>query len=219
MFTELIDVLRCPNRHEESWLVATSTLSEARHIVTGTLGCPVCRATFEIIDGDVCFVDGRATAPVSPPFDTDTAFRIAAQLHLVEAPQPILLVGDWSRAVAPLRQIVPTVMVFVGDACTPIARDERVSALRLPETGIPLATGALRGIALDAEHCNASYLSESARVLRARGRLLMPASVQPDAALWRILARDAEVVVAERLAVASAPVTLRRAPATPLFES
>lgn len=203
--------------HEDSWLVATSTRTGNRHIVDGKLGCPVCRATFEITDGEVMFT----TTPVlrsAIVLDDDAAFRLAAQMHLVEAPQPILLTGLWSRAVAPLRRIVSTVTMFVGDATTVATQDERVSTLRLPLTGIPLATGSLRGVALDRAHSSDAFVHAAARVLRVGGRLVVPASVMLDADIWRTLATDADIIVAERLAVASAPVQLRRAPAAPLFD-
>jgi uncharacterized protein YbaR (Trm112 family) len=216
VFTELIDMLRCPQPHEDSWLVATSTRTGSRHILDGKLGCPVCKTTFDITDGEVLFTH----APVlrsAITLDDDAAFRLAAQLHLVEAPQPVMLVGHWSRAVAPLRRIVGTVTLFVADASSVIALDEKVSTLRLPPSGIPLATGALRGLALDRAHARDAYVRDASRVVGTKGRLVLPAGVPLDDALWRTLASDTEVTVAERLPVASAPITLRRAPAAPLF--
>jgi uncharacterized protein YbaR (Trm112 family) len=219
VFTELIDTLRCPNPHEDSWLVATSSKTAARHIITGKLGCPVCRASFEIVEGEVLFA-GAGGLQSSRALDHDAAFRLAAQLHLLEAPQPILLTGRWSAAVAPLRTIVSTVIMFVADATSVVTLDERVSTLRMPATGIPLATGSLRAIALDAAHASPAVIADAARVLRSAGRLVVPAATPLDAALWRTLATDAEVIVAERLAVASAPIALRRAPpAKPLFDA
>ncbi len=218
MFTELIDTLRCPMAHEDSWLVATSTRTGNRHILDGKVGCPVCKTTFDITDGEVMFT----ATPVlrsAIVLDDDAAFRLAAQLHLVETPQPILLTGLWSRAVAPLRRIVSSVTMFVGDATTVVTQDERVSTLRLPVTGIPLATGALRGVALDRAHSGAVFVHAAARVLRTGGRLVVPASVALDVQVWRTLATDADVTVAERLPVASAPIPLRRAPTAPLFEA
>ncbi|MDZ7630837.1 MAG: hypothetical protein U5K74_05630 [Gemmatimonadaceae bacterium] len=99
MFTELIDTLRCPNDHDDSWLVATSTRSDQRHIVEGRLGCPVCRQTFLIVDGVAQFRAPVAIPPIDA-LDEDAAFRIAAQLHLVEAPSPILLTGRSARCCA-----------------------------------------------------------------------------------------------------------------------
>lgn len=203
--------------HEDSWLVATSTRTGNRHILEGKLGCPVCRATFDITDGEVMFTS-KPVLRSAIVLDDDAAFRLAAQLHLVEAPQPILLVGLWSRAVAPLRRIVSSVTMFVGDTTTSVTQDDRVSTLRLPMTGIPLATGALRGVALDRAHSSDVFVHAAARVLRAGGRVVLPASVPLDEQLWRTLATDADVTVAERLPVASAPIAIRRAPAAPLFD-
>lgn len=197
--------------------MATSTRTANRHIVEGTLGCPVCKATFAIVDGEARF-GSSASLLSTRVLDDDASFRLAAQLHLVEAPLPILLVGGWSRAVTPLRRIVPHVTMFVGDARTVVTQDERVSALRLPLRGIPLASGALRGVALDADHSGADWCDESARVMCSGGRLVVPAAHELDEALWRVLARDDTATVAERLPTASAPVTLRRAPKAPLFE-
>ena len=53
MFIELVDALRCPRTHEESWLVLAASRIEARHIQEGALGCPVCRAEYPIRDGIV----------------------------------------------------------------------------------------------------------------------------------------------------------------------
>jgi uncharacterized protein YbaR (Trm112 family) len=217
VLTELIDVLRCPNLHEDSWLVATSTRTESRHIVEGRLGCPVCKATFDIREGEVLFTSGtvlRATRVL----DDESAFRLAAQLHLVDAPQPILLIGSWSRAVAPLRRIVPNVTMFVGDSVTVLAPDERVSLLRMPLHTLPLATGSVRGVALDAAHASADHLASAARIVAASGRLVAPAGTVMDQATWRVLASDTDVIVAERLAISSAPIQLKRAPSVPLFD-
>ncbi|HYW48953.1 MAG TPA: hypothetical protein VE861_00020 [Gemmatimonadaceae bacterium] len=216
MFTELIDLLRCPNAHEDSWLVATSSRTGSRHILDGKLGCPVCKATFDIIDGEAMF----SSAPVlrsAITLDDDAAFRLAAQLHLVDAPQPIMLTGLWSRAVAPLRRIVPLVTMFVGDATSAITLDEKVSTLRLPPSGIPLAAGSLRALALDRAHSGEMHLSEASRVIGTRGRLVVPAATALAPPLWRIIATDTEVTVAERLPVPSTPIQLRRAPRSPLF--
>jgi len=44
MFSELVDVLRCPRPHEESWLVLAAHRLDGRDIMAGVLGCPVCHA-------------------------------------------------------------------------------------------------------------------------------------------------------------------------------
>src|SRR3954462_15554710 len=51
MFVEIVDALRCPRAHEESWLVLAAQRTEDRHVLEGTLGCPVCHATYPIHGG------------------------------------------------------------------------------------------------------------------------------------------------------------------------
>src|SRR3954452_17758381 len=51
MFIELTDLLRCPNQHDESFLVLLPDQMEGRSVRTGQLGCPVCGRTFELVDG------------------------------------------------------------------------------------------------------------------------------------------------------------------------
>lgn len=216
MFTELIDTLRCPHAHEDSWLVASSSHTAGRHILDGRLGCPVCRATFDIVDGVVRFADAPPLAPLAP-YDDDRAFRLAAQLHLVEAPQPALLVGDGARAVPSLLERLPTVKWLVADAPVALPLDERVSAIVLPADTLPIAAASLRALCVDDAHATPPLLAAAARVVRTLGRLVVPAAVIPDPSAWTLLARDEHVTVAERLPAASAPVTLRRAPANPLF--
>ena len=69
MFVELIESLRCP-RHLEGaadapHLVASTTRSEARHIIDGVLGCPTCNAEFPIVNGVARFdqLDEHRTEP------------------------------------------------------------------------------------------------------------------------------------------------------------
>jgi len=217
VFTELIDILRCSTPHDDSWLVATSTRSEARHIIEGRLGCPVCRASYAIGNAVALFAEPPALPSIAR-LDDEEAFRIAAQLYLIEAPAPILLTGTWSAAVEALLRITPTVRMFVGDTRVPIALDDRVSLLTLPGQRFPLASASLRGVALDADHATDALLTDAARIVRAGGRLVAPADRTLDALCWKPLVRDAELQVAERLPSASAPIQLRRAPSNPLFD-
>jgi uncharacterized protein YbaR (Trm112 family) len=214
--TDLIDTLRCPAAHEDSWLVASSTRSQGRHIMEGRLGCPVCQASVAIVDGVAQFgapaSDGR-----TPELDHDSAFRLAAQLHLIDAPSPILLAGVWTAAVPALRRITPGVRIFAGDPVLTLAADDQVSVLTLPDGRLPLAAASLRGLALDAVHAREAALTDAARVMRTGGRLVTPVGMALDPDCWAPLVSDAVVQVAERRPAASAPVQLRRAPAQPLF--
>ena len=51
MFIELTDHLRCPEDHEETYLVLLPDRVEDRSVRAGQLGCPVCGRTFVLEDG------------------------------------------------------------------------------------------------------------------------------------------------------------------------
>src|SRR5437868_1403297 len=114
MFIELVDALRCPNAHEDSWLVASTAQMDARHIVNGTLGCPVCAAEFPVRAGVVDFRQGtsglRAAAVAG---DAETAMRLAALMNLTDASGFAVLCGAWGSHAQELAAIVDTPIVLV----------------------------------------------------------------------------------------------------------
>lgn len=231
MFTELVDRLRCPRPHAESWIVAAADAVQGRRIVRGTLGCPVCAGEYPVVDG-VAHFEGAAAATTTPatplhpathgasdaPATEDAADRLAAQLHLVEAPEPLLLVGTWGALAPELVRHYPHAVALVADAPSPLPLDERLSPLVLPAARLPLADGSVRAIALDAAHADAAWFAEAARVATSGARLVAPVTHAPPVADWTLVASDAHVHVATRTTRASAPVQLRRAPAHYLFD-
>src|SRR5829696_1093046 len=102
MFIELVDTLRCPNPHEESWLVVSATTLEARHIREGVLGCPVCRAEYPVRGGiadfrtatehDAATKKSSREMPVLVP-----AEQLAAMMNLADPLGFAVLTGDWSK--------------------------------------------------------------------------------------------------------------------------
>ncbi|HEY0780225.1 MAG TPA: hypothetical protein VGD56_19835 [Gemmatirosa sp.] len=223
MFVELIDALRCPRPHPadapDSWLVAASRRTAGRCVVDGVLGCPVCRAEFGVAGGVADFgalrdLDARDLAPrdasAAAPDATADAFRLAALLHLATPGGIVAVGGDWDVALDGLAELtdVRALVVEPAHAFTP-----REPFGALVGGGLPVAAGALRGVALDARTATPSRLTAAVRALRPGGRLVAPAHVAvPDAA--RELARDEAHWVAERLPERDAPpsglVPLRR---------
>lgn len=204
MFIELVDALRCPAAHEESWLVASTTRMEARHIVAGTLGCPVCMAEYPIDEGVVDFRRGRASA--SAPRDREGpegSMRVAALLDLADASGFAVLLGVWGAIALELSTIVETPLVLV-DPPAGMAGSPGISVIRC-DGALPLATGAARGIAIDS--AGAARALDAVRVTRARGRVLAPGELNVPAGV-RELARDEHVWVGEREAISSPIVTL-----------
>lgn len=198
MFLDLVDSLRCTRPHEDSWLVAVAERVEARYLVEGVLGCPVCATRYPVRAGIADFADGVTSAPRADPDGApsptaDEAVRLAALLGLDETPGVVLLAGGWARQLPRLHEMVPASYVLVN--ATPAADEPAVSALRVGAV-LPFAPRVARGVAIDASA--APLLPEAVRVLRAGGRLVAPADAPlPDGV--RELARDARHWVAERV--------------------
>ena len=197
MLIELVDDLRCPRPHEETWLVASTNRTEGREIIEGTLGCPICRAEYPIRDGVVWF--GEPAAAPAPdravPANPELAMRLAAFLDLSDSHGLALLTGSWAAAAALLRGVVPTHLVLLNPR-PPVTAIEGMSVLEIA-TGIPLAEATCRGVALDDAYADPAHLDAAVRILRPRGRLVAPASAATPAGVTE-LARDDQLWVAER---------------------
>ena len=199
MLIELVDDLRCPRAHEETWLVASADRTEGRDIMQGTLGCPICRAEYAIRDGVVWFgepdhADRSAPERVASA-DAELAIRLAGFLDLSDAQGLAVLVGSWGMVAPVLRDVVPTHLVVVNPS-TPVRAGNGISVLHVTG-GIPLAVAACRGVALDGAHADAAYRAAAVRALRPRGRLVAPASTPMPAGVTE-LARDGCLWVADR---------------------
>lgn len=209
MFIELVDALRCPVTHEESWLVVAAVRMEARHIVRGTLGCPVCAAEYAIMDGIVDLRRHKAApqhaslVPSLPHADAGSAMRLAAMLGLTDAQGFAVLVGEWGRYAAELTAIVAAPLLLV-DPPDHMAGFPGVSVI-LSDGLLPLATGGSRATALDGG--SAERVASAVRATRARGRIVAPISVSLPPSV-RELVRDDVLVVAEAGSPASPLVTL-----------
>jgi uncharacterized protein YbaR (Trm112 family) len=216
VFIELVDDLRCPRLHDETWLVASTDRTEGRDIMQGTLGCPICRAEYPIRDGVVWFVEPeRAPAPASDrsmPADPEVAVRLAAFLDLSDAQGFALLAGSWGSLAQLLRAMVPTHLVLLNPPA-PVRAGNGISILHA-SSRIPLADATCRGVALDDAHVDPAYVHDAVRVLRPRGRLVAPASTPTPAGVTE-LARDDRLSVAERNAAPPELVSLRPRGSTP----
>ena len=206
MFVEIVDALRCPRAHEESWLVLAARRTEDRHVLEGTLGWPVCREEYPIHDGIADFSDGskhhRAASDATralPPAD-----HLAAMLGLGDALGFAVLIGAWGSRADALIEMLDAPPLLLVDPPAGVVMGHGLSGIRTNAT-LPLATGAARGVATDA--VDASRVADAARVTRVGGRIVASAdALVPDGV--RELVRDDVVWVGERLAQPSAPVTL-----------
>jgi uncharacterized protein YbaR (Trm112 family) len=207
MFVDLIEHLRCPAAHDESWLVAAVERMAGRYVSLGSLGCPVCQATYDIRDFVAHFAPARAATTLvrqtQRPED-DAVVRLAALLDLRAAGGFVGLAGGWAPYAAPLALAFDVQCVVFDRAGLGVPGDG-VSVLSVGER-IPLAPGSLRALALDSA---STAISFAVHAVRAGGRVTGPtALVIPEGV--NELARDATDWVGEVVADASPLVGIAR---------
>jgi uncharacterized protein YbaR (Trm112 family) len=201
MYIELIDLLRCPRDHEETWLVAAFTKMDGRYVVTGALGCPACSASYAIEKGIADLRDhpsGGVRIAEADPIDdvparntTDSALRVAAMLGLTRPDSLIALRGREAALAVELSELTEC-RVIALDPADSLYDTERVARV-LAGGRIPLAESSLDGIVLTA---GPARPDDAARVLKPTGRLVVSADAMVPAG-FRELARDSTYIVAE----------------------
>lgn len=206
MFIELVEALRCPADHADSWLVASIASRDGRFIVEGTLGCPICFREYPIVAGVARFVDDRAdhdvTRSIEAVRDTDRgsaagpdeAIRIAAFLALGDG-QTIAIAGDWARTAVQLSQLL-SVRVYALNPVGAIEQGEAVGVIQ-SDQGLPFGPRSLSGVALDARTASERDVASAVRALVPGGRLVAPVTASVPAEVV-VLARDSALWVAEK---------------------
>jgi len=197
MYIELIDLLRCPREHDDTWLVAAFTKMDGRFIVTGKLGCPVCNSTFAIEKGraDLRLPDardqGEHAAKSLTGHDPDSAVRLAAMLGLTRPGSLAVLSGAESSLARAVSELTDC-RVIVLDPSDAIPDSERIAGI-FAGRRIPLAAASVDGIVTTD---SGAGLSDAVRVLKPGGRLVtsIQFALPPNC---RELARDESYIVAE----------------------
>ena len=193
MYIELIDLLRCPRDHEETWLVAAFTKMDGRFVIEGKLGCPVCSSSYVISNG---IADLRVHSKVSTqsgvpaPANPDTAMRLAALLNLTRPGALAILEGESAASAHEVSEIGQCRVIALNPASR-VDDSERVATV-LADARIPFASSSVYGIAMSDDRLS----GDISRVLQAGGRAVIPAGASVPGALNE-LARDDQSVVAE----------------------
>jgi len=193
VFVELIDRLRCPNDHADTWLVATSSRTAHRYLIDATLGCPECDAEFEVRDGDVFF--GAPVPSDAMPDSEDEATRAAALLNVQERGLYVLD-GGWASLARSMQGIVDADLLLVDPPFVLGSASAGQGTLRGIGDRWPIAAASLHGIALD--RATPARTADAVRVLRAAGRIVAPVKAALPAGV-RELARDDRHWVAEKV--------------------
>lgn len=206
MYIELVDSLRCITAHEDSWLVASADEMVGRHIRTGVLGCPVCRAQYPIRDFVVEF-GAAVPSPVVVPASPGEVERIVALLSLAE-PGGAIVLGASHVALASAVNAEAEVSIVVLDPPPTAVLGPGISGIS-GAPHLPFGSRSLRGIVLDERTATGSWLDSAVHALRPGGRLLAPASAPIPRGLTRLAADDRQWLAERDAAIVSEPVTLR----------
>jgi uncharacterized protein YbaR (Trm112 family) len=208
VFIEMLDLLRCVNAHEDTWLVASLKAISNRFVLDGTLGCPVCHTEYPIKKGIADFRIGGETERLPDEIALsgsreELATRIGAFLNVTEPGATVVLGGSWAEAAQELSVMTET-RVLALNPSKRVEESESVGLLRVSHE-IPLAPASVLGVALDASF-PPETLSSALRVVRPGGRIVGPATIDAPLDL-AVLARDERYWVAEKPAEM---VSLRR---------
>jgi hypothetical protein len=161
MFIELTDHLRCPEEHEESFLVLLPDRMDGRSVITGQLGCPVCGRTFELHDGVLELGD----APESPNGESRLDAEGLTALAGLHGPGGYFaLVGTLGSLAQEMLEVNPGVSLIAVNPPAGVVDSPGVSVIRSGR--IPLKTRSMRGVALGRPYADEPYwISEAARVV------------------------------------------------------
>src|SRR5438034_496530 len=199
MFIELLDLLRCINVHEETWLVASLKAISNRFVLDGTLGCPVCHAEYRIKRGIADFTQtgelARESPEVSGPSGNreEVATRVGAFLNATEPGATLVLGGSWAEAAQELSVMTETRILALNPSKR-VQESETVGLLRVSHE-IPLAPASVLGVAIDASSPS-EIIWSALKVVRPRGRIVVPSAFEPPSAL-SVLVLDGRYSVAE----------------------
>jgi uncharacterized protein YbaR (Trm112 family) len=162
MFIELTNHLRCPNDHQESYLVLLPDRMEGRSVLTGRLGCPVCGGTFELENGVLDLGDAPDWAENGNSLLDAAAITALTGLH---GPGGYLtLVGNVATMWREVAQLNPGVALVAVNPPSDVTYGAGISVLRAGR--IPLRSGSMRGVVLGRTFGgSADWVSEGARVV------------------------------------------------------
>ena len=174
MHIELTEMLRCPEPHEEGFLVLSTGEMLGRMVRSGILGCPKCGREYPIVRGVAHFsgpsVAPSGTAPRSPlPVDAET---LQALLDLSGPGGYVVLLGGAARHAVGLAGLMGGIH-FVGVSAPDDMEELSVLSLLACETMIPLRQTVARAVVVGSDRVGAEWLVEARRVLLPGRRLVI----------------------------------------------
>jgi hypothetical protein len=164
MFIELTDHLRCPENHDEAFLVLLPDRVEGRSVRTGTLGCPICDRRFELQEG-VLDTGGAPAAEQEGGGPTALAAESLSALVGLGGPGGYLvLVGRPAAAWQEVAALTPGIGLVAVNPPSSVQDESGISVIR--SARLPLKSSSMRGVVLGPGYGGADdWVREAARVV------------------------------------------------------
>lgn len=180
MFLELTEHLKCPGDHREEYLVVATGAMKERAIVFGTIGCPVCKAEFLVVNRVARFGEPEISAASGAlPLGAEA---VQALLGLASPGGFVVLVGSGAALAGELAGLMEGVH-FVGINAPESIVAAPFLSLLVGRSVIPLKEAMARGVVIGAEHATEPWLAEGARVLLRGQRLVVLSEAVPPAGI------------------------------------
>jgi uncharacterized protein YbaR (Trm112 family) len=196
---ELTELLRCPERHEEGYLVMSTGEMLGRMVRSGMLGCPACGKEYPIVRGVAHFSrpSGEPTHPVSRISHPADAQTLQALLDLSGPGGYVLLLGSAAHHAVGLAGLMAGIH-FVGVNAPDDVEELPVLSLLACEAMIPLRQTVARAAIVGPDRLGAAWLAEARRVLLPGRRLVIESERVAAPAGLTQLALGHGLFVAER---------------------
>ena len=161
MFIELTDHLRCPNDHDESFLVLLPGAMDGRSVRSGDLGCPVCGRTFQLGDGVFDTGDAPATGVTAGVLDADA---LTALVGLSGPGGYLTLVGSAGALWSEMAERNSGVALVAVNPPPSVRDGPGISVIR--SSRLPIKSGSMRGVVLGRPYADEPHwVREAARVV------------------------------------------------------
>jgi len=183
MFIELTDHLRCPEDHEEAYLVLLPDSVVQRSVQTGELGCPICHRTLYVREGILDVGDGPPPSTGEPTLD---GASVAALTGLGGPGGYLVLVGSIAGRWREVENAVNGVSIVAVNGPASLADARGLSVVRCAR--LPLKAASMRGVVLSGEFgSDPAWIREGARVLLP-GLRVVGEGADPDSRLVDVIA-------------------------------
>ena len=181
MHIELTEMLRCPERHAEGYLVMSTGEMLGRMVRSGVLACPQCGREYRIVKGVADFSGGGSReaggVPAAPPLASRLPPPVDAQTlqALLDLSGPggyVLLLGSAAHHAVGLAGLMGGIH-FVGVNAPDDVEELPVLSLLACEAMIPLRQTVARAVVVGPDRLDARWVAEARRVLLPGRRLVI----------------------------------------------